>query len=371
MNRPTTRRKARGLLRSLLFIASLTTATAAWAGKDHLEVSVSDILPQHVSLTSQSAPLAEGDFSSDASIVLRYDYVAHAFPDGTASFGSFALGQRLVDNSAQPGSDSNYPVTVAAGQNGTGQHLRVEVTPGNQQRNGPGDFAPASVAITTNCSAANPCPTDDGSEIEANLQFSQGSQVNTSVKIKVVVKLVHPTECVRFYNFLTDQDMTTVVDSTEVGVIKNGRNAGKVTATNPFGQFSDNVLVVNTCATEQNFDLDINLDPAFATNPNPTGNPGNAVFTYRGGVNVDPDTFNIDEFSMGTPHGQLLCLNNVALGANESFLATVHMGTRRDLHVNDLPADGFLFTAAMLEPNLACAGAELAIQAATMSYTIK
>lgn len=371
MNRLKLRRVGRGLLGGLLVFGGLTAATTAWAAKDKLQASVSNIKPAHVSLTTSGGPLAEAAHSDSTSIVLRYTLEAFSFPAGTTSFGSFDLGQRLVDRKeplANANKNTAYPVTVTATQNGTNQKLQLEATPYSQLRPTFGDFAPAVVAIKTICTSANPCPSGDGDEIEANLHFAGGNEVDTTVKIKVVVKLVHPQQCMAFYNFITDQDLTTTVNSTEIVTVKKGNNAGKVTSTTPFGQFSDNVLIVNTCASAQNFDLEINLDPAFDTNP--SNNPGNAVFTYSGGANVDADTFDINDFALATPHGQLLCLNNVTVGANESFLATVHMGIRRGMHASDLPAD-FLFTAAMTEPTGACDGAEIASEGATMSYTIK
>ena len=48
-------------------------------------------------------------------------------------------------------------------------------------------------------------------------------------------------------------------------------------STNPYGSLSQNVMVVNTCGTNETFDLKVYLDAWFSTQPN--NNPGNAVTT--------------------------------------------------------------------------------------------
>lgn len=258
---------------------------------------------------------------------------------------------------------------MTANQEGTGQNLQLAVSPASQTVSGAGVLAARNVAVNFNCSAANPCPTADGSELVGNIQFGGSNELNTSVKVMVKVKLVHPRQCLSFYNFVTDQEYTTTVTSTDVGVVQSGKNAGKVTSTMPFGQLSSNVLVVNNCSTAQRFDVDVNLDPAFDTNPN--NNPGNAVFAYTGSANVDADNFNIASFGEGTPHGQTLCLRDVVVGGNQSFLATAHMGIRRGMPRSELPAGGFLFTAGLTEAGSGCTGASLGSAGSQVNYTVK
>jgi hypothetical protein len=348
---------------------------AAWAAKDRVEVKVNQGAPQIVALTEGGSPLAQGAFSSSSSIKIQYELVALNFPAGSNTFGTFTLGLRILDRSTDPGADSDYSpaLTLTLGQNGNdAPQLQLSPSPSSVPNiAGAGDLGSSTVTITTNCTLANPCPTVDGSELVANLQFAGTNELDTAVKVQVRIKLVHPAgPCLHLYNFLTDQELISDVTSTEVGVVKSGRNAGKVTSTTPFGQFSDNALVANTCSGISAFDLEITLDPSFDTNPN--DNPGNAVFTYFAGQVVDPETFNIGSFGEGTPQGQTLCFANISLDANQSFLTTVHMGIRRGMPASALTPSPFTFTAQISEPNATCGqGTVLATQSGTMSYTIK
>src|SRR6266480_28064 len=344
-----------------------------WAAKDHLKVSINEVSPNIVSLTEGGSGLAQGDLSDSASIKVQYELTAFSFPTGPVFFGTFNLGVEIENRSALPGSDSDYskPLSVNIDQPGSdGLNLLVSAAPAIYSGiTGPGNLGTSIVTITTNCTLANPCPTADGSELVANLQFSAGAQLNTSVKIQVRIKLVHPDDCLKLYNFLTDQELVSNVTSTQVVVVKSGKNAGKVTSTTPFGQFSDNILVVNTCAGGQSFDLKITLDPSFDTNPN--DNPGNAVFTYIAGEQVDPASFDISKFSSQTPQGQTLCLANISLDNEETLLATVHMGIRRGIQYTALSSSPFTFLGDLFQANSDCSGSPTASADATMSYILK
>jgi hypothetical protein len=161
-------------------------------------------------------------------------------------------------------------------------------------------------------------PTVDGTDLVGNLKLDAGSKVGTVTNIQVHIRLVHPTDCLKVYNFVTDQDFNLgILDSTSLNVPKNGAKAGKVTSSQP-GQFSDNVLVVNTCGSDQSFDLRIGLDSSFTTNG------ANAVKTYNAAGEFDSSNFNTILSGTGTPKGQSLCLQNVTVAAGTSFLATAH-----------------------------------------------
>jgi hypothetical protein len=159
------------------------------------------------------------------------------------------------------------------------------------------------------------------------------------------------------YNFITDQDFNLgILDTTTLNVPTSGKKAGKVVSSQP-GQFSDNVLIANTCVMDQSFDLKISLDDSFTTNP--SGNPGNAVFTYASGGEFDSSDFSELLAGEGTPNHENLCLQKVTVPAGSSFLATVHSGIKDSWPKTSLPADdSFDFAATLYHGvNLGCTGA--------------
>jgi hypothetical protein len=369
---------------SAVALGSLVVAPAAWGAVDSLERSISNISPLHTELKEGGSDLLPGTYSSANNVVLSYVVTGYEFPTGV--FGSFALGLRIADNSSvnPTGQTTNFTggrtigINQAAGGN---SQITLARQPTSLAASGPGVLGSSAVTIEIDCSGG--CPNEDGATMQRTLDFSDtgpdrglASSIN-GMSVRVEITLVHPTDCLKIYNLLSDQDSTVWnVESTEVVVVKNGRNAGKVNATTPFGQFSDNVLVANTCSGPEVFDLRINLDNSFDTNPN--GNPGNAVFTHVAGAAVDPDTFEIDDFYMVSAHGQSLCLSNVSLDEGESLLARVHMGIRRGMHMSDLTnfdhVDGpgpFAFSAELRAAGLSCEGTTLGSAGAEMTYSIK
>jgi hypothetical protein len=194
----------------------------------------------------------------------------------------------------------------------------------------------------------------DQTDLVGNLKLDAGKDVGTVTNIQVHIRLVHPTECVKVYNFVTDEDFSMgILSTTSLTVPKEGKKAGKVTSSQP-GQFSDNVLIVNTCATPQSFDLGIGLDSSFSVSSN-----GNPVKTYTAAGVFDIDDFEAMMTNDGAPNGQNLCLQNVTVSGNASFLATVHSKVRDNWPQASLPNDeSFDFTATLYEnTNAGCGGA--------------
>ena len=195
-------------------------------------------------------------------------------------------------------------------------------------------------------------PTADGTDLVGNLKLDAGPQVGTVTNIQVHIRLVHPTDCLKVYDFVTDQDFTMgILDTTSLKVPTNGQKAGKVVSSQP-GQFADNVLVVNTCGSDQSFDLGIGLDSSF------TVNGANAVKTYTAAGEFDSSNFNAILSGTGTPYGQNLCLQNVTVVAGTSFLASVHSKVKDNWPHTSLPVDGSFDFAASLyqDANSGCSG---------------
>ena len=135
-------------------------------------------------------------------------------------------------------------------------------------------------------------------------------------------------------------------------------------------------MVVNTCGTPETFDAKLRLDAAFSTQPN--NNPGNAVFTFATAGEIDPATFNIASFGLGTAQGQALCLQNVLVPAGSTFLATVHMSINKGMAATSLPGAGAFtgFGATLSTAGLACSGEPLSVAtpnpvSSPLAFTIK
>ena len=152
----------------------------------------------------------------------------------------------------------------------------------------------------------------------------------------------------KVYNFVTDADFNDIVTTADVNL-----NKGFVKSSQP-GQFADNVLIANTCTVAESFDVKILLDARFETNPN--NNPGNAVFTYATSGEVDPGTFAIQSFGTGKGQGQDLCLQNVTVQPNTSFLASVHSQVIKGISAATLGSSPFSFRAGVRTAGANCAG---------------
>jgi hypothetical protein len=317
----------------------------AWA-KDSMTVSVTN---------ATGAPVVVNNGQAVGTIQLIYTVNATAF-----TTGEFAAFDVNWVTSAGTGQAVDYSGGVAFNlqQDQKGGYVDLVPYPGAFKLTATGQSGTSRVTIyITPDKAGNLPPSADGTDLVGNLKLDAGRDVGTVTNIQVHIRLVHPTgSCLKVYNFVTDQDFNLgILSTTSVNIGKNGAKADKVQGSQP-GQFSDNVLVANTCATDESFDLEIGLDSSFDTSPN--GNPGNAVFSYTAAGEFDTTSFNA-MMTGGTANGQNVCLQNVTVPAGTSFLATVHAAVRKDMSQTLLPADGSFDFAATLHDNVntSCTGA--------------
>ncbi len=328
-------------LRSIqLLILALSFSPLASA-KDAIKSSVTPLGSPAPILQVNGNPYSAGTYAVGT---IQLFYTVHAFQFTAGNFASFQLNMQDINVGANP--VTTYPVTLNLTQTGSA-NLVLTPVPASFTVTGVGWTGSSTVTISIPSSVpSTPSLNVDGSDLVGNLQLvtsPQGAHLDTVTTIQVHIKLVHPTACLRVFDFITDEAFTTIVTSTVVNV---NSHTGKVVATNPFGQFSDNILVANTCSTSQSFDLLISLDSSFDTNPH--GNPGNATFTYMKAGYVDPSGFSISAFGSGTAQGEHLCLANITVPAGDTFLATVHMGILRGMAASALPSSGmFSFQASV------------------------
>jgi hypothetical protein len=309
--------------------------------------------------------------SAVGTVQLNYTWVGTTFPTGT--FAVFKLNMSDV-----PTNDKNkptYPVSLSINQIGSDDlTLTPSATPLEVPIPGIGWSASVDVTVSVPALVAvDPALNEDGDLLVGNLQLDAANvHLKTPTNIQVKIKLIHPTACLKVYDFISDASVANVIASTEVNV----NVKGKVTATNPYGSLSQNVMVVNTCGTSESFDLRVFLDSWFSTQPN--NNPGNAVFTFATAGEIDAATFNIASFGLGTAQGQNLCLKNVTVPAGSTFLATVHMSINNGVLATSLPGSKVFggFKAELTAAGSSCLGSYISIAipnpaSAPLSFSIK
>jgi hypothetical protein len=301
-------------------------------------------------------------------IQLNYTTVGTTFPTGPFAVFQLNLGDFLTS-----GKTPEYPVSLGLNQIG-GDILELTPSLSPVQVSGIGWNSSVLVTISIPSSvAADPTLNEDGDELVAKLQLrADSAHLKTPTDILVKIRLVHPTACLKVYDFITDASLANTITSTEVNV----NNKGKVTSTNPYGSLSHNVLVVNTCGTVESFDLRVYLDAWFSTQP--SNNPGNAVFTFITAGEIDEAAFNIAAFGAGTAQGQNLCLQNVTVPAGSTFLATVHTSINNGWLASSLPSSKVFtgFTSTLTTSGASCGGAAISIAtpnpaSAPLAFSIK
>jgi hypothetical protein len=328
----------------VLPIALLLAAPGSAAAKDSVKVTVSN---------ATGAPIIVKNGEATGTIQLFYTVNAAQFTLG--AFATFDLNWIIVQGGGNP---TNYGsgVTFDLQQDQQGGNVDLSPSPGTFLLTAIGQSGVSTVSVfITADKDGNPPSNADGTDLVGNLKLDAGSKVGTVSSIQVHIRLVHPSssQCLRAYDFVTDQDFNVgILSTTSLTVPKNGAHANQVVSSNP-GQFSDNVLIANTCATDQSFDLGVGLDSGFAPNG------ANAVFTFTEVGAFDTSNYTVIKAGTGTPRGQVLCLQNVTVAAGSSFLATVHSKVADNLPKAFLPADGtFDFTATLFQNvNSGCTGA--------------
>ena len=294
-------------------------------------------------LTMNGSPYTSGNYVV-GTIHLFYEVNAMQFTAGSIASFQLNLADVPVNSIIQP---PTYPVGLNLGQVGS---TSLTLTPATSSYSVGGLGWSASTVVTVsvaNSVPGNPALNVDGTELIAAIKPSTTpavSYLGTPTVITVHVRLVHPTACLRVYEFLMDQAMTQNVTSLPITL-----KSGKTKSTTP-PQLSNNVLVVNTCSSPQTFDLSVNVDPDF------DGVGGNPVNTYFKSGATDPSTFDLASFGTGTSHGTSHCLSNITLPGGNTLLTTVHIGIGSYLP-SELPASGmFSFSASAGNAGSGCPG---------------
>jgi hypothetical protein len=359
----------------IMIVSGLVATGTAFADAVQAGVTIPSDQPVPV-ITENGYGYTSGTYAI-GTVQLNYTTVATTFPTGT--FAVFKLNMKDVSTKGQA-PDYLAGVRLSLDQNG-GDNLTL--TPDSSLFDVTGLGWTGSVLVTVSIPdsvATDPALNKDGGELVGHLTLAAAradgdpgdSHLKTTTNILVKIKLVHSTACLKVYDFISDASLANTITSTEVNV----NTKGKVTATNPYGSLSENVMVVNSCATSESFDLRVFLDAWYSTQP--TNNPGNAVFTFATAGEIDAAAFNIASFGLGTAQGQNLCLKNVTVPAGSTFLATVHMSINNGVLATALPASKVFsgFAANLTTAGSSCGGSLISIAtpnpaSAPLSFSIK
>jgi hypothetical protein len=345
MNIKATTAHAKSTIVALALVCALPGM--AWA-KDSMTIKVENATQE---------PLIVNNGHAVGTIQLFYTVNANDFPLG--EFASFDLNwMTVIDSNLKNATNYGTGIEFTLSQDQEGGHVellpdprRFILTKANQS-----ETSRVTVHIVRDKDGNLP-PNVDTTDLVGNLKLNAGSKVGTVTNIQIHIRLVHPdpTACLKVYNFITDQDFTLgILDTVSLKMGTTGPKSGVIVKNSTPSQFSDNVLIVNTCAMDQSFDLGIALDDGFTTSSN-----GNPVQTYTAAGEFTSSSFGLMMTGEGTPNGQNLCLQNVKVVTKSSFLATVHSKIKDNLAETSLPTnDGtFDFAAKLFETgNPGCTG---------------
>jgi hypothetical protein len=212
----------------------------------------------------------------------------------------------------------------------------------------------------------DPAFNTDGTELVANLQIEPTKpalHLDTVTTVKIFAKLVHPTTCLRAVNFVSDNGITknlssgsgSGADGLEISYKYDPiRDHGTIIGYNfnyvgaSPSQLLDDVLIVNTCQTEKNFDLKIHVDSGFSV---PTsGQPIKSFVSTNVAVNQTAliDTFAELQTQFPSAYGSAdnngtnLCIADIQLAGMKSLYARadINLITSGFVSAASLPAVG-------------------------------
>jgi len=330
---------------TLALIALSAIPASAVAGED-VRPAVTIPAGQPVPIITENGnPYAQGSYAI-GTLRLEYTVVAFTFPAGP--FASFDLGLQTVSKS---GAATVYPATLNLVQTGS-SNLDLLPAPASFSVTGHPWSDSSSVAIEIPAAvASDPGLNLDGTTLVANLQLTtnSGSRLGTPSSVQVKIRLVHPTSCVRMYTFLTDMDLDNVIADMTLTYGTQGGNLNKILNVLPSTQVRHNILLVNTCSSDETIDLAIGKDPRFDFGPQ--GAPANAVFIYSTVGELTPGAIDLSTLTAGPVLGKVLQILDLSLPAGETVLVTSHLrfdnNTYNFLNVGASP---FVFSATAYEP---------------------
>ena len=317
------------LIMTLVLVA--TMAANGWAG-DNIQVSVQDLTP------AASIKL-NGNDAIQGTLQLWYTVNAYSFPTG--SFGTFRIDMKDVHLSGL--TNSVYPAQMTLKQNG-GDFLVL--TPAKTTFDVSGQGWQESTVVTMSISSG--ASNADGAELVGNLNFSINgkNKVGTPSSVQVHILLVHPTNCIKVYNFMADAGATTVYGDAFLLDVK--LKDGEVNSASP-GTVSYNVVASNICSQNMTVDLGAQLDPAWDV----VG--AQAVKLYSAAGDIDLAGWDITLFSNSQNNGTSLCFQNATVSAGKTVLLNIKT-TMEDGVLATALGSSFTFSGSLRQAGTSCTG---------------
>ena len=346
----TSRAHSRSLTVALSLLGFVFAAAPAARAGDDVAVAVTIPAGEPAPIVTENGnPYANGSFAV-GTLRLEYTYVGTTFPAGL--FASFELGLTTTPRS---GPAPGYPVDLWLEQTGSSA---LVLTPDTSSFVVPGSSWSDSTLIAVEIPAwvgSDPTLNEDGDAIIANLQLktTSGSKLGTPSSIQVKIRLVHPTACVRHFTFLSDRELLEEVTSMAITFYASDHNSkpNEVQTVTPTKNVNQNVLLVNTCDTDETVDLDIDPDDRFEI-PQPA-NPNNSakrVFVYSTSGELSPGAIDLGTLTEVDSLEPTLQLTDLVIGAGETVLVTVHLQLDAALTALNVGASPFSFASTAYEP---------------------
>jgi hypothetical protein len=280
-----------------LFLAISAVAPLAWAKDAVMAAITSPITPPNPIIIQNGTQYSQGTYAI-GTIQLFYTIQAYQFP--AANFGYFTLDLSLQGGKTTP--PTSYPVALSLKQTGS---ANLDLVPVTDSFNVDSVSWHGSTRVNINISSSvanNPSFQVDGSELVANLQMvtPNRSNLDTVTTIQIHLILAHPTDCLKAYSFITDNDNTAPVDPIQVSKQSNNLKV----SSNP--QNPHYILVItNTCSVSQCVDTRFGLNSDFELKG------GQAVKTFSSNSLIDTFSGMSNYFSgkpVADPHGTSMCL---------------------------------------------------------------
>jgi hypothetical protein len=313
----------------LVSTAICAVAASVWA-KDAVVSAVSTPLsPPNPIIIQNGTQYSQGTYAI-GTIQLFYTVQAYQFPAG--NFGYFTLDLSIQGGKNTP--TTNYPVALSLKQTGS---ANLDLDPVTDSFNVDNVNWHSSTRVNINIPASvasNPSFQVDGSELVANLQMAtpSGSHLDTGTTIQIHLILAHPTDCLKAYSFITNNDNTAQVDPIQVSKQSNNQKV----SSNPQNPHYI-VVMTNTCSVAQC------VDARFGLNSNFQLKGAQAVKTFSSNSLIDTFSGVSSFFSaspVADPHGTSMCLTapasalcgsaGIPVLGGDSFLIKADINIRSD-----------------------------------------